>query len=132
MTAIVLFDDARARAFEPFASTRPVSELVAGIATIRDRWKMVLQPSNGVSFAAGARWIRASKLVLVTTHAALDWIGKIPLRPVGNDEQASTVRRCWKPAETIEAHSVVALRRVPCLRAGFAGFASGCQSNVRS
>ena len=55
MTAVVLFDDARARAFEPFASTRPVSELVAGIATIRDRWNMVLQPSNGVSFAAGAR-----------------------------------------------------------------------------
>ena len=55
MTAVVLYDDARARTFEPFASTRPVSELVAGIATIRDRWKMVLQPGTGVSFAAGAR-----------------------------------------------------------------------------
>lgn len=55
MTAVVLYDDARARTFEPFASTRPVSELVAGIATIRDRWKMVLQPSAETSFAAGAR-----------------------------------------------------------------------------
>ena len=29
----------------------------------------------------------------LTTHAALDWIGKTPPRPVGNDEQASTVTR---------------------------------------
>ena len=55
MTAVVLYDDARARTFEPFASTRPVSELVAGIATIRDRWKMVLQPSAEMSFVAGPR-----------------------------------------------------------------------------
>ena len=53
MTAVVLYDDARARAFEPFASTRPVSELVAGVATIRDRWKMVLQPNDGMQFTAG-------------------------------------------------------------------------------
>jgi UDP-N-acetylglucosamine diphosphorylase/glucosamine-1-phosphate N-acetyltransferase len=55
MTAVVLYDDARARTFEPFASTRPVSELVAGIGIIRDRWNMVLQPSSGMRFAAGAR-----------------------------------------------------------------------------
>src|SRR5215218_8417340 len=55
MTAVYLYDDARARAFEPFASTRPLSEMVAGIATIRERWKMVLQPTDGIQFIAGAR-----------------------------------------------------------------------------
>lgn len=55
MTTLVLYDDARARAFEPYASTRPVSEMAAGIARIRDRWKVALQPNEGVQFAAGAR-----------------------------------------------------------------------------
>jgi UDP-N-acetylglucosamine diphosphorylase / glucose-1-phosphate thymidylyltransferase / UDP-N-acetylgalactosamine diphosphorylase / glucosamine-1-phosphate N-acetyltransferase / galactosamine-1-phosphate N-acetyltransferase len=39
VTALVLYDDARARRFEPFALTRPVSELRAGIAVIRQRWE---------------------------------------------------------------------------------------------
>jgi hypothetical protein len=37
---LYLYDDARARAFEPFALTRPVSELRAGIAIIRQRWEI--------------------------------------------------------------------------------------------
>jgi UDP-N-acetylglucosamine diphosphorylase/glucosamine-1-phosphate N-acetyltransferase len=53
--SVVIYDDARARTFEPFASTRPVSEMVAGIAAIRERWKMVIQPSDGMQFIAGAR-----------------------------------------------------------------------------
>src|SRR5579884_828232 len=53
MTTLFLYDDARARSFEPFASTRPVSELVAGIALIRDRWKAALQPSAGTRYLAG-------------------------------------------------------------------------------
>ena len=52
---VVLYDDARARTFEPFASTRPVSEMVAGIASIRERWNMVLQPSDRMRFVAGSR-----------------------------------------------------------------------------
>lgn len=39
---IVLYDDARARHFEPFATTRPVSELRAGALVGRERWQMVL------------------------------------------------------------------------------------------
>src|SRR6202166_3268723 len=65
-----------------------------------------------------------------TAHAALDWKGETPVRTAGKDEQASSVtragggdrqrpekpdRRCFKPR--------------PLLRAGFAGFASGCQSD---
>lgn len=42
MTAIVLYDDDRARKFEPFALTRPVSELRAGALLIRERWTRAL------------------------------------------------------------------------------------------
>ncbi|HXC26190.1 MAG TPA: putative sugar nucleotidyl transferase [Gemmatimonadaceae bacterium] len=41
MTALYLYDDARARTFEPFALTRPVSELRAGAEVIRRRWERV-------------------------------------------------------------------------------------------
>lgn len=40
MSALYLYDDARARAFEPFALTRPVSELMAGAMIIRERWEL--------------------------------------------------------------------------------------------
>ena len=36
---IVLYDDERARRFEPFALTRPVSELRAGTEIVRRRWE---------------------------------------------------------------------------------------------
>ena len=39
MSALYLYDDAKAREFEPFTLTRPVSELIAGAAIIRDRWE---------------------------------------------------------------------------------------------
>ena len=42
MTAIVLYDDDRARKFEPFALTRPVGELRAGALLIRERWASAL------------------------------------------------------------------------------------------
>lgn len=38
MTALFLYDDERARAFEPFALTRPVSSLRIGALLSRDRW----------------------------------------------------------------------------------------------
>jgi UDP-N-acetylglucosamine diphosphorylase/glucosamine-1-phosphate N-acetyltransferase len=37
--ALVIFDDARARQFEPFALTRPAGELRAGAEVIRRRWE---------------------------------------------------------------------------------------------
>ena len=41
MSALYLYEDATARAFEPFTLTRPVSELVAGAQIIRERWERV-------------------------------------------------------------------------------------------
>jgi UDP-N-acetylglucosamine diphosphorylase/glucosamine-1-phosphate N-acetyltransferase len=40
MTALYLYDDARARAFAPFALTRPASELRAGAMVVRQRWEL--------------------------------------------------------------------------------------------
>jgi UDP-N-acetylglucosamine diphosphorylase/glucosamine-1-phosphate N-acetyltransferase len=46
--AIVLYDDAIARAFEPFALTRPVSELRGGATLMRERWERVCDaPATG-------------------------------------------------------------------------------------
>jgi len=38
-TGFVLYDDARARALQPFALTRPAGELRAGAELIRERWE---------------------------------------------------------------------------------------------
>jgi UDP-N-acetylglucosamine diphosphorylase/glucosamine-1-phosphate N-acetyltransferase len=54
MTALFLYDDAKARAFEPFATTRPISEMVAGTMSIRERWRLVA-PLTDSRFLAGAR-----------------------------------------------------------------------------
>lgn len=43
MKRLYLFDDAKARQFEPFALTRPVSELRAGAELIRLRWEQAAQ-----------------------------------------------------------------------------------------
>ena len=53
--ALYLYDDQQARTFEPFASTRPVSEMVAGVALIRERWTLALGLSGGSFFLAGDR-----------------------------------------------------------------------------
>ncbi|HTJ24467.1 MAG TPA: putative sugar nucleotidyl transferase, partial [Gemmatimonadaceae bacterium] len=52
---LYLYDDMRARAFEPFASSRPISELTAGIALVRERWTMALGADGGAHCLAGAR-----------------------------------------------------------------------------
>jgi UDP-N-acetylglucosamine diphosphorylase/glucosamine-1-phosphate N-acetyltransferase len=49
--AVVMYDDARARRFEPFTLTRPVSELRAGTTIIADRWRGALGSLDG--FVAG-------------------------------------------------------------------------------
>lgn len=48
MSALYFYDDARARQFEPFALTRPCSELRAGTSLIRRRWERATSlPSAG-------------------------------------------------------------------------------------
>jgi UDP-N-acetylglucosamine diphosphorylase / glucose-1-phosphate thymidylyltransferase / UDP-N-acetylgalactosamine diphosphorylase / glucosamine-1-phosphate N-acetyltransferase / galactosamine-1-phosphate N-acetyltransferase len=49
---LVLYDDAIARAFEPFALTRPIATLVSGVASISQRWSMALQVRCGGCIAA--------------------------------------------------------------------------------
>ena len=55
MSSLYLYDDARARGFEPFASSRPISELVSGISTIRERWQFALQGVKATHYLAGQR-----------------------------------------------------------------------------
>lgn len=50
---IVLYDDARAREFEPFATTRPLGELRAGALLVRERWAHALH-SPVTAFVSGA------------------------------------------------------------------------------
>ena len=47
MSALVFYDDARARSFEPFALTRPASELRAGALLVRERWERVAATRGG-------------------------------------------------------------------------------------
>ncbi|GLC26582.1 putative sugar nucleotidyl transferase [Roseisolibacter agri] len=42
MSPLHLYDDARARTFEPFALTRPAGELRAGALLVRQRWEQAL------------------------------------------------------------------------------------------
>jgi UDP-N-acetylglucosamine diphosphorylase/glucosamine-1-phosphate N-acetyltransferase len=42
VSAVYLYDDARARTFEPFALTRPIGELRAGALLVRERWARAL------------------------------------------------------------------------------------------
>lgn len=40
---MILYDDATARTFEPFATSRPLSEMRAGALLTRERWSLVLR-----------------------------------------------------------------------------------------
>jgi UDP-N-acetylglucosamine diphosphorylase/glucosamine-1-phosphate N-acetyltransferase len=51
-SAVYLYDDARARTFEPFALTRPAGELRAGALLVRERWARALRGSVGGHVAA--------------------------------------------------------------------------------
>jgi UDP-N-acetylglucosamine diphosphorylase/glucosamine-1-phosphate N-acetyltransferase len=52
VTNLFLYDDARSRTFEPFALTRPVSELRAGVSLVRRRWEHALSATARGSIAA--------------------------------------------------------------------------------
>lgn len=53
MISIYLYDDAQARRFEPFALTRPVSELRVGARRIRERWEQAAG-GTGAGFVSSA------------------------------------------------------------------------------
>lgn len=49
---IWLYDDARAREFEPYALTRPASAMLAGTRLVRDRWATVFQGAETVALTS--------------------------------------------------------------------------------
>jgi hypothetical protein len=49
---LYLYDDARARTFEPFALSRPIATLVAGAVPIWSRWQVAMQAPVGGCIAA--------------------------------------------------------------------------------
>ncbi len=57
MSALVMYDDRAARAFEPFALTRPASELRAGGEIVRRRWESQLRVV-ATGFIGGAHLAR--------------------------------------------------------------------------
>ncbi|HEY4131913.1 MAG TPA: putative sugar nucleotidyl transferase, partial [Gemmatimonadaceae bacterium] len=71
MTTVFLYDDARAREFEPFASTRPISELVAGTTLIRQRWLAALGADE-------ARFLAGDRHANFDEPGAIAATGKIP------------------------------------------------------
>jgi len=112
MTVVALYDDARARTFEPFASTRPISEMTAGIALIRERWKVALQPNDGVQFIAGPRHAGFSEGV--DTRAATGTLPRgtivvnarcVPAVPVDATKAAKRAASCtmWRCGSQLAA-----------------------------
>lgn len=77
MSALYLYDDANAREFEPFTLTRPVSELMAGVAIIRERWERV-------SGQKAAGFIGASHLAHFDEPGAPRWVGPDAVIPAGS------------------------------------------------
>jgi UDP-N-acetylglucosamine diphosphorylase/glucosamine-1-phosphate N-acetyltransferase len=56
VSELFLYDDARARRFEPFALVRPVAELRAGALLLRERWETAIgRPSAGLVTAPPLR-----------------------------------------------------------------------------
>lgn len=56
MSRVLLYDDAVARTFEPFALTRPAGELRAGALLMRERWALAL--GQGVEGHVTAQHLR--------------------------------------------------------------------------
>jgi len=90
VSELFLFDDAVARTFEPFALTRPISELRAGALLLRERWERAFQRR-----AAGA---------IAASHLA-DFDEPWAARPLGT--------RLTLPAGSILANSRCAVSLVP-------------------
>jgi UDP-N-acetylglucosamine diphosphorylase/glucosamine-1-phosphate N-acetyltransferase len=48
-----LYDDARARGFEPYALTRAASSMLAGTLLVRDRWTTVFEGYSAIALTSG-------------------------------------------------------------------------------
>lgn len=96
---LVLYDDARARTFAPFLTTRPVSELRAGAGVIRRRWERVAA-RRAVGFAS-VPWL--ADFEEFDAPPALDPAATLPAGTivatsrcvVALDEVLATGDACW-------------------------------------
>lgn len=86
MSAVYLYDDARARGFEPFALTRPIGETRAGALLLRERWTHALGlPVAGhvtSSFLAGFDEPDAAPVVSDEQLAAGSWLVNARFAPL--------------------------------------------------
>lgn len=106
--ALVFYDDARARTFEPFALSRPLCEMRAGALLIRERWEMALRArtagfvgashldefteadaasATGGSIAAGTVLVN-SRAAIALTDAALTVMRS-------EDKKGTPLKRVW-------------------------------------
>jgi len=78
VSAVYLYDDARARGFEPFALTRPAGELRAGALLVRERWTRALGAAVsghiGAPVLAGFEEAGSAPMVASATLPAGSWI----------------------------------------------------------
>jgi len=77
VSTLYLYDDAIAREFEPFVLTRPVSELIAGVAIIRERWE-------GVTGQKAAGFIAPKHLEHFDEPGAPRWVSPDATIPAGS------------------------------------------------
>jgi UDP-N-acetylglucosamine diphosphorylase/glucosamine-1-phosphate N-acetyltransferase len=85
VSRVFLYDDARARAFEPFALTRPAGELRAGALLVRERWARALggRIAGHLTSAhlAGFEEPEAAPVIGAGTLAAGDWVANARFAP---------------------------------------------------
>ena len=85
MSAVYLYDDARARGFEPFALTRPAGELRAGALLVRERWTRALGAAVsghiGAPVLAGFDEAGSAPMVAIATLPAGSWIANARFAP---------------------------------------------------
>jgi len=78
VSGVYLYDDARARGFQPFALTRPTAELRAGALLVRERWARALgAPIAGVLTSphlAGFAESGSARVLEPTTMAPGSWL----------------------------------------------------------
>lgn len=100
MTELYFYDDAVARAFEPFALTRPACELRAGALLLRERWELALRmPAAGV----------------VTAERLSDFDEPWAVRPFSGTVRAGSLlvnSRCAVSLATVAAGDVIRCRGI--------------------
>jgi UDP-N-acetylglucosamine diphosphorylase/glucosamine-1-phosphate N-acetyltransferase len=126
VTALYLYDDARARSFEPFALTRPASELRAGAEVTRRRWERTLG-ARAAGFVGAAHLAEFTELDAPPAAAGVLPAGSVianarclpSLAPAGGVDGAQ-VWRCAGRVAAVRLAADTPLERLPGLLDGTA------------